>query len=601
MTIVPPRGLELVAVDDGAEAFVVMLNANGVEHLFLNSGTDTFPIQEAIVRRAARGQQVPRVILCLDEATAMSAAHAYFQTTGRPQVVLVHVDAGTAQIGGAYHNAQRDRAAIVVCAGRAPTAFGVGVRGTRDATFHWTQEQRDQAGLVRNYTKWDYELRDLDSLSWVMQKAFQVATATPSGPVYVMLPRELLLRPMTSLGVPPIERHGRATVPAPDRLALETLADWLVAAERPVIYAGASGRSPETVPLLTELAELVGATVRGAIGTRLNLPATHFLNAASAGGPSHKNADVILVIEQDVPWVPDERSLEPTARIAWVDIDPTKDSIPLWCFPADLLIHAGSEPTLRGLLPLVRDRLGREDRARIARRLSAFRDASATQRARSTERALRVSTGHPISCHWLLRCLDEVLDPESILLHETITYAAAWLESTGRSRPGSVFTSGGSSLGWALGAALGARLAHPTRDVVALVGDGCFVLGRPTSALWAAERYRAPFLTVIFNNSAHAATSDAWDRNIPDSVAGRTRDYVGVDIDPSPDYDVLAQACRAYGERVSDPQEVLPALRRSLDRIHSGQAAVLDVRVARLEPPATPSAARAPVGTGTPT
>lgn len=593
-------GLEKMAVDDGAEALVVMLNANGVEHIFLNSGTDTFPIQEAIVRRSARGQQVPNVVLCLDEGTAMAAAHGYFQCTGRPQVVLVHVDAGTAQIGGGYHNAQRDRAGIVVCAGRAPATFGVDVRGTRDAPFHWTQEQRDQAGPVRTFTKWDYELRDLASLSWVMQRAFQVATASPAGPVYVTLPRELLLRTMDTLEVPPAQRHGRQIAPAPDPQALTMLAGWLATAERPVIYAGASGRSPETVPLLVELAELVGAPVRGAIGARLNLPSRHFLNAVSCGAPSPKDADVILVLEHDVPWVPDAGSLEPPARIAWVDVDPIKDSIPLWCFPADLPIHASSLSTLTALIAAVRARLGPADRARIAARAARYREASTLRRARSERSALGSSGDRPIDVRWLLHCLDQVLDAEAIVLHETITYAAAWLESARRARPGSVFTSGGSSLGWALGAALGAKLASPGRDVVALVGDGCFVLGRPTSALWAAEKYRAPFLTVIFNNSEHAATRDAWDRNIPSSVASRTGNYVGVDIDPSPDYDVLARAYRAHGEQVSDPNDLLPALRRSIERIRAGQAAVLDVRVARAGQPSNAAAIARPLGSAPP-
>ena len=187
------RRLVSTPVEDGAEAFVEMLNSNGVEYLFLNSGTDTFPVLEALERMMAQERTVPRIILCIDETTAMFAAHGYYQLTGRAQAVLVHVDAGTINIGGAYHDAQRDHAAIVVCAGRAPSTFGGAVAGARDMNIHWTQEQRDQAGIVRTFTKWDYELRNLDSINWVVQKAFQVAAAEPAGPVYLTLPRELLL------------------------------------------------------------------------------------------------------------------------------------------------------------------------------------------------------------------------------------------------------------------------------------------------------------------------------------------------------------------------------------------------------------------------
>ena len=86
------------------------------------------------------------------------------------------------------------------------------------------------------------------------------------------------------------------------------------------------------------------------------------------------------------------------------------------------------------------------------------------------------------------------------------------------------------------------------------------MFARPTSALWAAEKYHTPFLTVIYNNSRHQATVNNWNKHIPDNMGKRLNNYVGVDIDPSPDYAVLAQACRAYGETVEDPADVLPAL-----------------------------------------
>ena len=222
-----------VPVEDAAEAFVEMLVHNGIEHIFINSGTDTFPIQEAVVRMNEQERPVPRFILCIDEVTAMFAAQGYFQRTGRPQVVLVHVDAGTAQIGGAYHDVQRDRSGVIVCAGRAPTTIGNARPGSKDMVIHWGQEQLDQHGIVRTFTKWDYELRSVDSLNWVVQKAVQVATSEPAGPVYLTLPRELLMTPMESVAVPPPSRHAKPIAPAPDLAAIDTLAEWLVCGGAP--------------------------------------------------------------------------------------------------------------------------------------------------------------------------------------------------------------------------------------------------------------------------------------------------------------------------------------------------------------------------------
>ena len=209
-TELAPRAIRVNAVSPGpvpTEAFVEMLNNNGVEYIFLNSGTDNFPVLESIQRMVEQERAVPQIILCIDEATAMFAAHGYYQNTGHAQVVLVHVDAGTINIGGAYHDAQRDRAAILVCAGRAPSTFGGVARGGKDMNIHWIQEQPDQNGIVRTFTKWDYEVRNNESLNWVMTKAFQVAEAEPAGPVYLTLPRELLIEEMQELQLPPAGRH----------------------------------------------------------------------------------------------------------------------------------------------------------------------------------------------------------------------------------------------------------------------------------------------------------------------------------------------------------------------------------------------------------
>ena len=109
-----------VDVSTGGEAFVEMMNSNGVDYLFINSGIDTFPIHEGIAKLRESGRPTLEVILCPDQGTAIAAAHGYFNVTRKPQVVLVHVDAGTMQLGGGMHNALRGRAGIVLCAGRAP-------------------------------------------------------------------------------------------------------------------------------------------------------------------------------------------------------------------------------------------------------------------------------------------------------------------------------------------------------------------------------------------------------------------------------------------------------------------------------------------------
>lgn len=577
------RALKSVPVEDGAEAFVEMLNNNGVEYIFLNSGTDVFPILEAIQRMMEQERSVPKIILCIDETTAMFAAHGYYQNTGRAQAVLVHVDAGTINIGGAWHDAQRDRAAIMVFAGRAPSTLGASARGGKDMNIHWIQEQPDQHGIVRNFTKWDYELRELESLNWVMQKAHQVAESEPAGPVYMTLPRELLIKEMSELQLPPPGRHGQPSAPGADPVAIAMVADWLASAEKPLIIAGSSGRHKETVAVLTEIAELTGAPVQGAIGTRLNFPTQHPLNAATCGAPTVKDADVVLVVDHDNPWIPDQESLEPSAKVAWIDMDPTKDTIPMWSYPADIMMQASSKIALPALLEALKARMTDADKSRADKRIEGYTANTVKERARLTDLALSHKDDRPIHPLWAAYCLEQVIEPDAIVMNEGMSGGWPWIALSDRKVAGTVFMAGGSSLGWGLGAAIGAKLANPDRDVIALEGDGSFVFARPTSAFWAAEKYGTPFLTIIYNNSQHMATVNSWARTYPEGVGKTTNDFLGTAIDPSPDYAVLVQACRGYGETVEDPAEIEPAIRRGLERVRAGQAAVIDVRIARMD------------------
>ncbi len=121
-------------------------------------------------------------------------------------------------------------------------------------------------------------------------------------------------------------------------------------------------------------------------------------------------------------------------------------------------------------------------------------------------------------------------------------------------------------MGWSLGAALGVKLAAPNKTVVALMGDGCFIFGCPIPTLWAAEAYHAPFLTVIFNNKQYHAPKGALQRAYgKESFSEKTGLWVGIDIEPSPDYALIAKACRAYGQIVENPSDIKVALKKALD------------------------------------
>src|SRR5438874_799132 len=179
----------------GAEAIFQLLVACGVEYVFLNPGTDTAPIQEALVALGADGQKVPTLVPCLYENVALAAAHGYFLVTRKPQLVVVHVDVGTQNLGGNIHDAMRGQAGVVILAGRAPYTVDGAVPGSRDRAIQWQQDVTDQIGIVRSYVKWSHELSRVDTLHQLVPRAVQLAASEPAGPVYMTAAREILMQP----------------------------------------------------------------------------------------------------------------------------------------------------------------------------------------------------------------------------------------------------------------------------------------------------------------------------------------------------------------------------------------------------------------------
>src|ERR1700716_1600261 len=257
-----------------AEAVLALYAAHGVDYIFINPGTDTFPLQEAYAHRMEQGLACPEAVMCIHEHVAVSAAHGYYLATGRPQVVQVHVDLGTINAGGALHNAQRANVGIIFTAGRVPYASTNGVPGAMDSGIFYYQEQLDQAGIVRNFTKWQYELTRPESVGFALERAFQLAQNEPAGPVYLTYPRDIMMLPADDVHMPTARRTNKSVQPALPENAVLDAARHLANAERPVIVAGRNGRDPASLRPLAALADVLGAAVIDS-HDYMNMPADH--------------------------------------------------------------------------------------------------------------------------------------------------------------------------------------------------------------------------------------------------------------------------------------------------------------------------------------
>jgi acetolactate synthase-1/2/3 large subunit len=560
---------------NGAEALIQLLIAHGVQYLFLCPGTDTAPVQEAIVALGQRGQTVPQIVPGLYENVALAAAHGYFCVTRRPQAVLVHVDAGTQNLGAMLHDAQRAHAGVLIFAGRTPYTVDGTVPGGRDAGIQWFQDQLDQPGIVRNYVKWWHELGRTDTLNYLVPRAAQIAASEPAGPVYMTVAREILMSPMDGVTVLPPERARPAITGPGDLDGIETIAEWLADAERPLLIVGDVGRHEGAVADLTELAELIGAPVNDKSGP-LNVPLSHPLFRWDVASEV-READTLLLLDCQVPWIPKATQPAPTARIAQIDIDPIKASIPLWGFPVTLPLVGDTSKALPLLLAGLERRATPERRAAWRARRERL---EAEWRQRRQELVARMETERsrrPITPDWASAALGKVLPAEAIVVEEAVTNQTAVRRHIRRELPGTLLHPVGPGLGWALGASVGVKLAAPDRLVAAVVGDGSFVFGSPAAALYAAQQAEAPFLTVILNNSGYNASKSPVVSLFPGGASVQANAYPGVRFQGPPDYAAMARSCHAYGERVEDPAEMVPAIRRAMAAVEQGQAAVLDV------------------------
>jgi acetolactate synthase-1/2/3 large subunit len=568
-----------------AQAYLELLGERGVDCFFANAGTDFASIVDAFARFAAEGKVAPRPITVPHEFVAVSMAHGYYMVTGRPQAVMVHVTVGTANGIGAIINASRTQVPVLFTAGRTPITEEGGLPGARDTHIHWAQEAFDQAGMLREYVKWDYELRHPVQLEAVLDRALELAMAEPRGPVYLTLPREVLAQPLGELTISSPARRQVTSRRFPDPTRIEEAAERLARAQNPLIVTAELGRARPAVDGLVALADAGAFPVLEASPAYVNFPADHPCHAGWIFGsqdyPPMAAADVVLVVDCDVPWFPSKSRPADEATVIQLAVDPFYSRYPMRSYPCDVPIAAEPAVALPLLAEAVRRRI---DPPVVAARRTRLAESHRLQRESWAKAAAAEAVRTPIGFQWASRCVGDVLGPDTIVVSE---YPLDLRHAPPRG-PGACFGSPHSGgLGWGLGAALGAKLGAPDKTVIATVGDGAYIFGAPTAAHLAARLHRLPFLTVIFNNAAWEAVERATRAVHPDGWAATTKSFPLVDLAPAPSYEEIVRGFGGHGERVEDPAELPAALWRALRVVREeGRQAVVNV-ICRRQPAST--------------
>ncbi|MCI0517232.1 MAG: thiamine pyrophosphate-dependent enzyme, partial [Woeseiaceae bacterium] len=369
----------------------------------------------------------------------------------------------------------------------------------------------------------------------------------------------------------------------PDASAIAAAAELLAGAANPLVMAGAELPRWGGLAELVAIADLLQAPVSGdtaASRSSMGFPSDHprYLGPLRQPIDSKPPFDVVLLAGTSrLTLAGNGESLLPAgARI--IEIGLRGDHLARGT-PVDVLLNADAQTSLTMLLDALRGKTLNADRLQARGRTAA---ELASRRRASLQQALEaVWESSPIAPERLVSELDRALESDAIVVTEGVSSDAVIMDYLRFDQTAGFrqhLISSGGSLGWGLGAGVGARLAAPDRQTVVLLGDGSFQFG--VQALWTAGRLGTPLIVVIFNNRAYQANRWALA-----GLGGRAKlreRYIGINLeDPEIDHVAMARAYGLDGERVDRPGDLAAALGRAVAAERAGRVFVLDVRIAR--------------------
>ncbi|MDB5965799.1 MAG: thiamine pyrophosphate-requiring protein [Polaromonas sp.] len=564
-----------------AHYFLEGLTELGIDYVFSNLGTDHVSLIEELARWDQQGIKHPEMLLIPHENVAIHMAAGYAAISGRGQAVMVHVDAGTANAAMGMHNMFRGRLPVLLMAGKAPYTLRGELPGSRDNYVHFVQDPFDMASLVRPYVKWEYSLPSGIIAKEVLRRGHSVMQSDPPGPVYLTLPREVLAETVDAAAVQTYsgERYGPVLAGGIDEPRAQAIASQLLAANQPIACTSYLGRKAEAVAALEDLAMLCGIQVLEFSPSHLNIARTSPCFGGFDPGKGVPGADVGLLLDVDVPWLPKFVQANSSTRWTHVDVDTIKKDFPMWGFATDMRVQADCATVLRQVARLVREQADEAFHAKVAARMAGWK-AAAEERAAGLARAAE-HPGKPgaISPAFLCAALGAAIAPDDIVINEAIRNSPSVLSQIPRSKPLTLLCGAGGGLGYSGGMALGAKLANPEVRVLQIVGDGGFHFSTPTSVYATAQRYKLPIFTVVLDNGGWQAVKEAVLRVYPSGAAVQADEFQARLQGQDRRFEKVAEAFGAYGEYVSDPAEVEAAIARCLKAVDAGQAAVLNVQI----------------------
>ena len=572
----------------GGELWVEQLDASGVRYVFCNPGSAETGFYDAFTDRP--GMQI---MMGLHEGIVISMADTYARLSGRAAFVNVHAMPGTAQMGGQLYNAQKSRSALVITAGMSDNTVFSDRPGLGPLPGH------AQSDVTKPLTKLAWDVREPASIPLALRRAFKVASTPPGGPVYIGIATYAQTSAPVTAQIVGQEKFLVPMRPRPDAEKIERLARRLIEARQPLVVVDADLYRYDAVEEAVKLVDAIGAAVldpRGSSGSNSGFPNQHPLHTdgkvfggldRAAGTNPYEPYDVIAGIgvgeiagKRGRARPPEELSQAPGAFKAVIGLDTAEMGRTA---PFDLSIVADPRAALSDLRAAVESLATRERLEKLAAerrdRLAPAIEKTRAEVRKEVESAFGAQPMHPYE---LVMTMDRMLEADAILVNENLshdfTLRHAVLQHLGGDEKRRI-GSGGGSLGWGIGASIGAKLAEPDRQVVLNIGDGSVMYS--ASGFWTMARYEVPVLVVVWNNHNYQTVRHGFARY--QGKMAKTGHYTGMHLgDPDIDFPGLAKSQGVEGERVTTAAELRRALERGIAATRAGSPYLLDVDIAQI-------------------
>ena len=573
----------------GGDFMVDVIKSLDFEYVASNPGSSFRGIHESIINYG--NNQSPEFLTCLHEESSVAMAHGYFKVEGKPMAVLCHGTVGLQHAAMAIYNAYCDRVPVYILAGNHLDAT------MRRAGVEWAHSVQDAAAMVRDFVKWDDVPASLPHFAESAVRAYKIAMTPPMMPVVVVIDGGLQEDPISPevasrLRVP---RLTVATPPQGDSGAVAEAARLLVNAQNPVIVADRAARTQAGIALLVELAETLQAPVIDRRG-RMNIPSRHPLNQTENSGQLIAGADVILGLELFDFWGTVSTVRDALHRTSRSRIRPGTQLISITAsdlftksnfqdfqrYPeVDVAMAADAEATLPALTEACR-RLVTDDRRRaFGERRQRLEQAHVRGLDAARARAAYAWDATPISTARLAAEVWAQIKNEDWALVSESGNSSGWVWRLWEFEEyyHHIGDSGGAGVGYGAPAAVGGALANKKhgRLSVNIQADGDLLYA--PGVLWTAAHHRIPLLSLMHNNRSYHQEVMHIQRMANRHNRGVTRGQIGSAIDdPNVDFAKVAQGMGVHAQGpITNPNDLGPAIRRSLDVVKRGEPSLIDV------------------------